>query len=88
MLEALGIPTWRMAVLVLTQSFWVGAAGVALALPVVFGCASAFEAMGIKVLLPPELIALTATVTVVMALTSGLIALRSLRLAEPATLLR
>ncbi len=87
-LEALGIPSWRMAALVLTQSFWVGAAGVALALPVVFGSAGAFEAMGSKVLLPPELLITTASVTVLMALSSGLVALRSLRLAEPAALLR
>src|SRR5262249_27613073 len=68
MLEALGIPTWRMAGLVLAQSFWVGMAGVGLALPVIFGSARAFEAMGSKVLLPPELLLLTAAVTLTMAL--------------------
>src|SRR5262245_5929756 len=34
-LRAMGIPRWRMALTVLAQSFWVGAAGVALAIPTV-----------------------------------------------------
>src|SRR5208282_104200 len=35
-LRALGIPRWRMALTVLAQSFWVGVAGIGLALPTVF----------------------------------------------------
>src|SRR5262249_45694903 len=34
-LRAMGIPRWRMASMVLAQSFWVGVAGVGLALPTV-----------------------------------------------------
>src|SRR5207244_8446136 len=35
-LWALGIPRWRMAVMVMSQAFWVGVVGICLALPVVF----------------------------------------------------
>src|SRR5262249_25738809 len=45
-LEALGIPTWRMVGMVLTQSFWVGLAGITLALPTVFGLAQFGNALG------------------------------------------
>src|SRR6202012_24554 len=36
-LLALGIPRWRISVMVLQQSFWVGVIGIGLALPVCFG---------------------------------------------------
>src|SRR5581483_1593705 len=32
-LRAMGIPRWRMMLMVLSQAFWVGAAGIAIALP-------------------------------------------------------
>src|SRR5213078_2295371 len=35
-LRALGIPRWRMAAAILSQSFWVGVTGIALALPAAF----------------------------------------------------
>src|SRR5437588_191463 len=38
-LRALGIPRWRMSMMVVSQSFWVGIAGVALAFPAIFGIA-------------------------------------------------
>jgi putative ABC transport system permease protein len=87
-LRAMGIPRWRMAATVLAQSFWVGVAGVALALPTVFGLARLGDELGAKVLLPRELLALAVGVTMVMAMLSGLWALRSLRLIEPVALLR
>jgi putative ABC transport system permease protein len=87
-LWALGIPRWRMAAVVLGQAFWVGAAGVGLALPAVFALARAAAGLGALVLLPAWLLELTAAVTMGMALLSGLAALRSLRLIEPAVLLR
>ena len=40
-LLALGIPRWRISVMVLAQSFWVGVIGVALAYPVCLGAAHA-----------------------------------------------
>ncbi|MBV9122864.1 MAG: peptide ABC transporter permease, partial [Planctomycetes bacterium] len=87
-LRALGIPRWRMGAMVLAQSFWVGVAGVGLALPVTFGLAQLAEALGAKVLLPAWLLGSAGTLTMIMALLSGLAALRSLRLVEPAALLR
>jgi putative ABC transport system permease protein len=87
-LRALGIPRWRMAMSVLSQSFWVGLIGIALALPASFGLAEVADHLGVRVMLPPQLIAAAIGITMVMAMLSGLAALRSLRLVEPAMLLR
>jgi putative ABC transport system permease protein len=66
----------------------VGAAGVALAVPTAYLLAAAANAAGTRVHLGPRLVAAAAAVTLLMALVSGLTALRSLRLVEPAQLLR
>lgn len=87
-LRALGIPRWRLAWSVLGQSFWVGMAGLCLALPAVWALSVAGDAMGAKVLLPAWLLAAACAVTMVMAVLSGFGALRSLKLVEPAVLLR
>jgi putative ABC transport system permease protein len=88
-LRALGIPRWRMAFMVVSQSFWIGIIGIVLALPAVQGLAWAAEhLMGVQIALPWWLQSGAAGVTLVMALLSGLYALRSLRLVEPAMLLR
>jgi putative ABC transport system permease protein len=87
-LRALGIPRWRMGLMVMAQSFWVGAVGIGLALPVFYGLAQMAEHFEVPVERPPLLLAGTAVVTLGMALLSGLMALRSLREVEPAVLLR
>jgi putative ABC transport system permease protein len=87
-LRALGIPRWRMALTVLAQSFWVGLIGVCLALPAAFGLAAVADQLGVRVMLPPILLLAAVAITMVMAMLSGLAALRSLRLVEPALLLR
>jgi putative ABC transport system permease protein len=87
-LRALGIPRWRMALLVVNQAFWVGIIGVALSLPAVYGLAALAERLTVQILLPWWLLTAAAGVTLAMALGSGLLALRSLRDVEPATLLR
>jgi putative ABC transport system permease protein len=87
-LRALGIPRWRMALMVVMQSFWVGLFGIILALPASFALAQVADVMGAKVMLPVWLLSGAALVTMFMALGSGLAALRSLRLIEPAILLR
>src|SRR5262249_17482772 len=87
-LRALGIPRWRMGALVVAQAFWVGIVGVSLALPAVHGLAKLADTLGVRVDLPLWLQASATAVTMVMALLSGLLALRSLRQVEPATLLR
>jgi putative ABC transport system permease protein len=87
-LRAQGIPGWRLQAAVVTQSFWVGVAGVAVALPTAYLLAAAANWAGTRVRLDPWLVGAAAAVTLLMALGSGLAALRSLRLVEPAQLLR
>jgi putative ABC transport system permease protein len=87
-LRALGIPWWRMAMMVMAQAFWVGIIGIVLAYPAVKLLAWVADYLGVQVLLPWWLLAGAAGVTLFMALGAGLLALRSLRSVEPATLLR
>ncbi len=87
-LRALGIPRWRMALSVLMQSFWIGLAGVIIAVPAILLMARLGSQVGAKVILPPWLWVGATSITMVMALLSGLLALRSLRMVEPVTLLR
>ncbi len=87
-LRALGIPRWRMGLTVLAQSFWVGLIGVCLALPAAFALAEVADQLGVRVMLPAELLGAAIGITMLMAMLSGLAALRSLRLVEPAMLLR
>jgi putative ABC transport system permease protein len=87
-LRALGIPRWRMGVMVLAQSFWVGMSGIGVAVPFIYGIAYLGSEAGAKIMLPWWLMVGAINVTMVMALVSGVLALRSLRRIEPATLLR
>ena len=87
-LRALGIPRWRMMMTVMAQSFWIGVAGVAVAVPTIFILARFGDNIGAKILLPWWLLTSAVSVTMIMALLSGLLALRSLRVIEPVTLLR
>jgi putative ABC transport system permease protein len=87
-LLALGIPRWRISLMVLTQSFWVGIIGLALAYPTCLGLRYVARQFQTDVDLRWEVLAGTTVLTVVMALTAGLFALRSVRQIEPMTLLR
>jgi putative ABC transport system permease protein len=87
-LEALGIPTRRVVNTVLAQSFWVGASGLIIAAPVAQTLADLLGLLSVRILYPMWLVSPTAGVTMVTVLLSGLVALRSLRLAQPAELLR
>ncbi len=87
-LRALGIPRWRMGMMVVSQSFWVGVTGVVAAFPAIFGVAYLGSEVGAKVLLPYWLLIGASIITMTMAMLSGLYALRSLRHIEPVTLLR
>jgi putative ABC transport system permease protein len=87
-LDALGIPRWRLAALTLAKSFWIGALGMVLALPVIYALGAAALLIRTRLLLPVELMLITAGLTLGMALVSGISALRPLRRVEPATLLR
>ncbi len=87
-LRAMGIPRWRMTGLVLLQSFWIGLGGVLFSLPFTLSLGRSTSGIGANCLLPTWLLAGVGGLTLVMALASGVTALRSLRLAEPAVLLR
>lgn len=87
-LRALGIPRWRIASMVMAQSFWVGAIGVILGFLGVHAAKALATTLGANVLLPTWLQIAASVTTLLMALLSGLAALRSLRLVEPAMLLR
>jgi putative ABC transport system permease protein len=88
-LRALGIPRWRMTLMVLWQSFWVGVIGIGLALPAIHGIAWATEAFNlVRIELPWLLQVGAAVVTMVMAMLSGALSLRALQGIDPAVLLR
>jgi putative ABC transport system permease protein len=87
-LLALGIPRWRLMLMVLSQSFWVGVIGVGLAYPICLGLREVARMGNVDVDLRIEIVGGTAIVTMVMALVSGLFALRSVRKIEPMDLLR
>jgi len=87
-LRALGIPRWRIAGMVLAESFWVGIFGVTLGWAASHAARYVATNMGASVSLPWELQVGAASITLLTALVSGLVALRSLRLVEPAMLLR
>jgi putative ABC transport system permease protein len=87
-LRALGIPRWRIGLLVLTQSFWIGLFGLALAFPVALVAAALAHQLDVEISLSMGLLSMTAGLTILMAMVSGLMAVRSLKHAEPASLLR
>jgi putative ABC transport system permease protein len=87
-LRAMGIPRWRMYMAVISQSFWVGIAGIAAAVPAILAVASIGSDLGAKVILPWWLWVGAVGITLCMAMVSGLFALRSLASMEPVTLLR
>ena len=87
-LWALGIPVQRMVALVVAQAFWMGVAGVALALPLIYALAAGTSFLNITILLPAWLLLATVAVTVLMALASSVAALRLLQRIQPAVLLR
>lgn len=83
-LRAMGIPRWRLQLSVLEQSFWVGLFGVLVAAPVSLLLAQGASAMGTQVTLHPLVIGAAILVTMVMAIGSGLAALRSFQNVDPA----
>ncbi len=87
-LRALGIPRWRIAGMVLAQSFWVGIIGVLIGWVAAHAATFLAAELGASVTLPLWLQAGAAIITLGTALVAGLAALRSLRLVEPAMLLR
>jgi putative ABC transport system permease protein len=87
-LLALGIPRWRLSATVLVQAFWIGVLGVGLSLPATYGLGAIATELGVKPVLPVWLMVAGNGVTLLMALVSGFVALRSIRQIEPVNLLR
>lgn len=87
-LEALGIPRWRIGVVIVTQAFWIGISGILLGLPITLGLAHVAELFQVRVLLPIDLLAGAGVITLLMAIVAGLAALRSLRHIDVYSLLR
>jgi putative ABC transport system permease protein len=87
-LRALGVPGWRIGMVVLLQGFWLGVFGIVLAFPATFGLSQLAELLGARVQLPSWVLGLSAGSTLVTALGSGLLALRALRNLQLSTLLR
>ena len=83
-LRAMGIPTWRLQLTVLVQALWVGFFGLLVAGPLSFLLALGANAIGTQVRLHPLVMLAAAAVTLVMALVSGLAALRSFQGVDPA----
>ncbi len=87
-LLALGIPRWRISLMVITQSFWVGIIGISFAYPCCLGLRYLALQFNTDVDMRWEVLAGTAGITVGMALIAGILALRSVRQIEPMDLLR
>lgn len=83
-LRAMGIPRWRLQLQVLAQSFWVGLFGILVAGPVTLAISEAAGRLGVQVRLHPLVLLAAAGVTMLMALGSGLAALRSFQRVDPA----
>ncbi|MGL4419359.1 MAG: ABC transporter permease [Gemmataceae bacterium] len=83
-LRAMGIPRWRLQLTVLTQSFWVGLFGIAIAAPITFLLAEGANQLGTQVRLHPIVLGSSAGVTMIMAMVAGLAALRSFQHVDPA----
>ena len=87
-LRALGVARGSLRAVVLEQSFWIGIAGLLLTgiLSVLIGAIA--HAAYVAIVFPPWAIALTAALILIIAIGSGLLALRALGRADPAALLR
>jgi putative ABC transport system permease protein len=83
-MRAMGIPRWRLKMAVLAQSFWVGLLGVLCAAPVTLILAEIASRLGTQVRLHPVVIGIAAAITMLMAIGSGLAALRSFQGVDPA----
>ena len=87
-LRALGVARASLRAVVLEQSFWIGIAGLALTAGLSALIAMLARAAYVAMAFPPWAIALTAALILIIALGSGLLALRALGRADPAALLR
>jgi putative ABC transport system permease protein len=83
-MRAMGIPRWRLKMAVLAQSFWIGLLGVLCAVPVTLLLMEGANRLGTQVQMHPIVVGIATGVTVLMAIGSGLAALRSFQGVDPA----
>ncbi|POR46529.1 FtsX-like permease family protein [Bosea psychrotolerans] len=87
-LRAIGVPFPKLRRIVVEQAGWVGAIGLALGLAGSLLAAVLARLNGIPFALGPGIMALSGALVLAVALLAGLLALRRLRHADPAALLR
>jgi putative ABC transport system permease protein len=87
-LRALGVSKWSLQVVVMEQAFWLGSVGLACTGVLTAGAALAADAAGIAMAFPVWMLVVVVVLVYAIALTSGLMALKSLLSADPASLLR
>jgi putative ABC transport system permease protein len=80
----MGIPRWRLKMAVLGQSFWVGLLGIVVAVPFTLLLAGWANRLGTRVVMHPAVVATAIGITMLMAIGSGLAALRSFQGVDPA----
>ena len=84
----MGIPRWRLQLTVVAQSLWVGLFGLCVAAPFTFVLAEAANRLGTRSGCTRSSSSARPTITLGMALGSGLAALRSFQRVDPAHNLR
>lgn len=87
-LRAIGVPFPKLRLIVVEQSGWVGAIGLVLGLVGSLLAAGLAQLNGIPFALGPGIMALSGALVLAVALLAGVLALRRLRYADPAALLR
>jgi putative ABC transport system permease protein len=87
-LRALGVSFRSLTIIVAEQTFWVGGLGMVITIAGAFLLEIVAKKMNVAILLPWWLLATTAFLVIFVAFVSGFLALRALRKADPATLLR
>jgi putative ABC transport system permease protein len=87
-LRSLGVPTWRMNLLVVEQAGIIGIVGLIIGLPLSISFETIGNFIGTTIDVAGWLLAITAVIIIVMAVLSGVLALRSLSRVDPAQLLR
>ncbi len=87
-LRALGVGQGSLRAVVIEQSFWIGIAGLAITAALTWLVHQAALAARVALVFPQWSLALTAGLTLTIAIGSGLLVLRALGRADPAALLR
>jgi putative ABC transport system permease protein len=87
-LRAMGIPRWRITSMLLWQVLGVALAGSLGAVPVTLALIQVGDHFGVQAAVPPELLGAVAGLMLFTSALAGVVAARSLRLVEPAALLR